>query len=112
SCGKWNHVGSAHGQAVVGKRTGCGLEALDCIQAVHRRVLRQLAPADEVARVADESGEMRSGKKIRVEREHYIGSFKFVDRFGILAEEGLRGCARRVAIDRIPLIPLRAGKLL
>src|SRR6185312_3651161 len=54
----------------------------------------------------------RSGEEVGIERDHYIRGLEFINRLGILAEQGLRSGARGVAIHRIPLLPFGIGKLL
>src|SRR3954469_15649009 len=55
---------------------------------------------------------VRARQKVGIERKHHIGSVKLVNRLGVLPEQGLRSGTRGIAVDRIPLVPLRVREFL
>ena len=65
-----------------------------------------LAAAGILPRIELIAGVVR-GKNVGVEAEHHVGLGQLVARLHVLTEGHLRAGAHVVAVDRIPLVPLR-----
>ena len=98
------------GQAVIGDRAGAGGAGLDRVQAVdRRRPLAHFAAAGEVARVAEVAG--AAIEEVGVERDDDVRFVEVIDGVRVAAERQPQSFAHVVAAGRLPLMPLRAGRL-
>ena len=102
------HVARGERQAMVGLRARRGERALEHVEAVH--LGRAGAPAGgEVAHVAQVG--RAAAQEVGVEGQDHLGVGEAVVGVDVVAEGEPRPGARRVAADRLPLVPARLGEL-